>query len=135
MKMRSAEKVSQTFVVSDADGGRSQMILTFRKINPFEVNLTLNTDDDINWVFARDILRDGMKPGIIGGLSDVLAWSSPGDNKFYIRLSSPDGEATLTFRRSEIRQFVHAIYEITPRETEEINVDVVISRILMRGLS
>lgn len=104
--------------------------LVYNDVRPFEVRMNI---DDHHWVFARDLLRDGARyTDATAGLMDVQV-SNDGVNRLFVKLSSHQGEATLEFDLGEMRQFLAATRRLVPYSREEMNMDLVIAKILMRG--
>jgi len=110
-----------------------QVALVFYPRDPFEILMSLSYRvpdcsqhwGPIEWVFAVDLLRDGLhRPA---GLGDVQVW--PGEGVFlwpdagviFVRLSSPDqGAAVISLAAAPIRRFLAEIEEKVPPGTETI---------------
>lgn len=102
--------------------------LTYHDVNPFEVRLVVNDNEDCAWVFSRDILRDALRYHA-SGLGDVHCWHD-GGNKFFLKLSSPEGTSTLQFPAKRIAWFVREMYDVMPDGAEEVSFDVALVQIL-----
>jgi hypothetical protein len=99
--------------------------LTYSIAEPFAVSaLFRTTDGNINWVFARDLLENGLTESV--GEGDVVIWpahDADGDI-ICISLSSPGGNALLEADTGELRTFLDASYNIVGRGSESDYVDV-----------
>lgn len=101
--------------------------------DPFAVTTTFRTGEgDITWVFARDLLRDGLTESV--GEGDVAirpAHPSMGA-KVLITLSSPSGSAKLEGQRDDLRLFVNEMYSLVPEDEEwrYVKIDSVITELL-----
>jgi hypothetical protein len=99
--------------------------LTYSIAEPFAVSaLFRTTDGNINWVFARELLENGLTASV--GEGDVVIWpahDADGDI-ICISLSSPGGNALLEADTGELRTFLDASYNIIGRGSESEYVDV-----------
>ena len=99
--------------------------LTYSIAEPYAVSaLFRTTDGNINWVFARDLLENGLTESV--GEGDVVIWpahDADGDI-ICISLSSPGGNALLEADTGELRTFLDASYNIVGRGSESDYVDV-----------
>jgi len=82
----------------------------------FAVHLDLSIDDSpaVEWVFARDLLRDGLQEPT--GDGDIHVF--PEFGKVMIDLRSPHGTALLAADRPELVAFVRHMYKTVPEGTE-----------------
>ncbi|MFE4061553.1 SsgA family sporulation/cell division regulator [Streptomyces sp. NPDC059096] len=85
--------------------------LTYRVSDPYAVEARFRTDDqdETVWVFARDLLRDGLERK--SGLGDVAVWPDAGKHgrpRVFVRLSSPEGSALLSAAHADVRVFLEA---------------------------
>lgn len=86
---------------------------------PFAVTAVFHTGEgDVTWVFARDLLEDGLRAP--AGQGDVTLWPSRnGDSSVVcIALTSPSGSALLEAPRSDVRAFLDATLAVVPWGTE-----------------
>ena len=110
--------------------------LAYDANDPFAISATFRTGDgDITWVFARDLLRDGLTDAV--GEGDIVirpAHPSRGP-LVLLTLSSPSGSARLEGDRDQLRGFVTEVYEALPQgdEWQYIQVDRVINELLAEG--
>lgn len=71
------------------------------------------------WVFARDLLADGLHSQV--GEGDVVV--RPRHSGVHVTLRPPSGQVTLTFLRSEIAPFVDQMFHLVPRGREHVDLD------------
>jgi hypothetical protein len=112
--------------------------LEYRAEEPYAVFATFRTGmADIEWTFARDLIRDGLKRP--AGEGDVVMWTefSGPIPLFLVALNSPSGQALLEADAHLIEAFLNRTYDIVPAGTEsmEIDVDRWISQILGEGVN
>lgn len=118
---------------------RSVMVsasLDYAAHEPYSVRVTFRTTDgNVNWVFARDLLADGLRGP--AGSGDVTVWPSnnQGRDVMCLSLSSPSGQALLEVERAEIDQFLNRTIEVVPAGSEStlIDMDALIDRLLDDG--
>lgn len=100
---------------------------------PYELTATFETGDDaVTWVFARDLVRDGMTGP--SGLGDVVVWPSrgAGGEVVCLALSSPSGRALLEADRAALADFLRRTDEAVPpgSEPDHLDVDGLLSALL-----
>jgi hypothetical protein len=112
--------------------------LEYRAEEPYAVRATFRTGTaDIEWMFARDLLADGLlRPT---GEGDVVVWpehSGPAP-LVLLALNSPSGQAVLEADRAVVSAFLDRTWEIVPRGSEggAMDVDRWINAILGEGLT
>lgn len=108
-------------------------ILHYDAAEPYAVTATFRTaDGDITWLFARDLLADGLEH--LAGDGDVAVWPAhtQGVDRVSIALTSPDGQALLEADRPALLGFLHATYQVVPsgQESEHLDVDAAIAALL-----
>ena len=83
-------------------------VLAYDSSDPFAVTASFDTggDEPIVWVFARDLLLEGLQRP--AGQGDVTVWPSIEDDgeTIHVALSSPDGEAEFQALASQIERFL-----------------------------
>ncbi|MGW4698429.1 SsgA family sporulation/cell division regulator [Kitasatospora cineracea] len=84
---------------------------------PHEVRLTfhLGRPDEADWVFSRDLLRDGLEA--LSGQGDVKLWpaSCPCHGAtLHLALESPHGSALLEASRPQVRAWLERTYTVVP---------------------
>ena len=98
--------------------------------DPYAVRMAFHadTDEPVEWIFARELLSSGIEGR--EGLGDVVVWPStsaadgkPG-NVLNIELSSPFGQAQFEAPVREVRDFLRRTYEAVPEGQEAEHVDV-----------
>ncbi|MFE4177459.1 SsgA family sporulation/cell division regulator [Streptomyces sp. NPDC056909] len=85
--------------------------LTYRVSDPYAVEARFRADDqgETVWIFARDLLRDGLEGR--NGLGDVSVWPDAvkgARTRVFVRLSSPEGSALLSAAYADVRAFLEA---------------------------
>jgi len=99
--------------------------LDYSAHDPFAVSATFRTGEgDITWVFARDLLRDGLTD--MAGVGDIVI--RPGHPSrgpiVNITLSSPSGAAQIEGSRHDLAAFVHEIFTAVPEGSEWLYLDL-----------
>lgn len=96
--------------------------------DPYAVRMAFHvgTDEPIEWVFARDLLSEGL--ATCAGAGDVKIWPSAGeadDSLLNLQLSSPMGLARFQAPADEIAQFLRRTCELVQfgAEASEIDLD------------
>lgn len=123
-----------SFVVGDLGQGRMAGTLTYHPTDPYAVSLLLTSRDDAaTWVFARQLLADGVFN--LAGDGDVQIWpclSAEGEAVVLIELSSPDGVLLLEAPSRLVQGFVNAALAAVPAGTEgtHLDLDGVLTRLL-----
>jgi hypothetical protein len=105
--------------------------LTYSSRDPYAVQASFRTGGTtaVDWVFARDLLHDGL----IGpaGSGDVRVQpSEPG--RVQLELSSPSGHAVFTTCAHTLGEFLRRTYESVPPDTEYswLDFDVALNDLL-----
>ncbi len=79
----------------------------------------------VRWVFARDLLADGLFTPV--GDGDVQIWPSLDHRAqavVLIELCSPHGEALLQATAREVSEFLHRTFELVPPGAEDMGLDI-----------
>lgn len=101
-------------------------VLAYDSSDPFAVTASFDTGGDapIVWVFARDLLLEGLQRP--AGQGDVTVWPSIEDDgdTIHVALSSPDGEAEFQASASQIERFLARTFALVPIGEELHNIDV-----------
>ncbi|MFF7369807.1 SsgA family sporulation/cell division regulator [Streptomyces tricolor] len=98
-------------------GQRLAVRLVYRAADPYAVTAVFNhgTDDETEWLFARELLVGGLHES--AGIGDVIVWPSvdeaSGRQRVFIRLRSPEGTALLSAAREDIEAFLDASHPLT----------------------
>ena len=110
-----------TLITAAGDVDVQPIQLSYDPSDPYAVTLTIFTESgDVEWVFARDLLRDALSSTV--GQGDIQLRSDVG--AVIIDLSSPSGEAQLECARRSVEQFIAASYDAVPDGSESGFVDV-----------
>lgn len=106
--------------------------LLFEQADPFAVHMTFTTAPgrDVSWVFARDLLLDGLLRPV--GDGDVRIWPGPGgatsdgapQDVVFLELSSPSGRARFEASATTIARFLDQTLALVPSGAESSLVDV-----------
>ena len=92
---------------------------------PLSVRAAFNTGDGaVTWVFARDLLRDGLDHPV--GDGDVTCWpaTDAGERVLCISLRSPSGQALLEAPYEQVRDFLHRTFDVVPTGAESDFLDL-----------
>ncbi|MFF2145778.1 SsgA family sporulation/cell division regulator [Kitasatospora sp. NPDC058190] len=109
-------------------------LLSFRSYDPLAVRTVFHTDTDgqVSWVFARDLLAQGLRRP--SGQGDVQVW--PGavghEEVLNLALSSPEGTAWLRAPLHVVAEWLERTYRLVPagREAGGYDLDAELSRLL-----
>jgi len=100
--------------------------ISYAAADPYAVTVLFCTQDQsVQWVFARDLLADGLIEE--AGHGDVHVWPIADDSdarSVGVELDSPDGVVELTARRRDITRFLEATYRLVPRGAESAHLDI-----------
>ncbi len=137
-KRTAATRIVDTVVLEliDATGAATPLEteLSFDPSDPFAVTATFNTiSGPVRWTFGRDLLIGGLYEPT--GDGDVHVWPCLDDEArsvIIIELCSPDGEALVQARTSDITSFVERMTaSVAPgNEIDHIDLDGTIAAIL-----
>jgi hypothetical protein len=92
--------------------------------DPYAVSVAFQGPDEVvTWVFARDLLAEGLLAP--GGEGDVTVRPEFGPNGevLVIGLASPDGEAELEADADDVRDFLARTEQVLPRGQEHTVID------------
>ncbi|MFJ5925313.1 SsgA family sporulation/cell division regulator [Kitasatospora sp. NPDC092948] len=105
---------------------------------PYEVRLTFHADrpDEADWVFSRELLRDGLDS--LSGQGDVKLWPThcPCHGlTLHVALESPYGSALLEASRPQVKAWLDRTYRLVPdgQEVELLPSDEELARLLAEG--
>jgi hypothetical protein len=82
-------------------------------------------DEPIRWVFARDLISEGMDQRT--GDGDIVVWPTKGSDgapAVRFRLHSPHGDAVLEASADALEEFVAATWRLVPPGTEHRHLDI-----------
>lgn len=105
--------------------------LSYRADDPYAVTASFDVGagEPVRWVFARDLLDEGM----VGpaGDGDVIVSPEVEEGELVIRLHlrSPDGAAVLTARADDVLLFLGETYAMVPagRESDFLDIEALLS--------
>ena len=101
--------------------------LRYDAADPYAVEALFDTGGDtpVRWVFARELLAEGLARAV--GEGDVLvrpALDDRGSAAVHLVLASPDGRALLEAPAEEVRAFLSETYSLVGRGEESDHVDL-----------
>ena len=116
----------------------SRFELTYDSRDPYAVQASFRTGQGtaVDWVFARDLLADGLMAS--SGTGDVRVQPMPTDpTRIELELNSPSGHALLalfTTCAQTLGEFLDRTYEAVPPSTEYswLDFDHALSELLAR---
>ena len=125
--------VQLRLVVADADAVPLPVSLRYSAADPYAVSAVFSGDGmEVEWVFARDLLRQGLSTPI--GDGDVHVWPSWGTGRelLMISLTSPDGQAVLEAAAEDVRTFLDRTAAVVPdgQESSHLDLDTALTRLL-----
>ncbi len=125
--------VQLRLVVADADAVPLPVSLRYSAADPYAVRAVFSGDGmEVEWVFARDLLRTGLSTPI--GDGDVHVWPSWGTGRelVMISLTSPDGQAVLEASADDVRTFLDRTAVVVPdgEESLYLDLDAAVARLL-----
>jgi hypothetical protein len=112
-------------------GGPSLPVLAdlrYAADDPWAVRVAFQTGGDgdgvVEWMFARQLLTDGVAGTV--GEGDVRVWPALADGEHVINLAmaSPSGSALFEIDRDALIEFLQQTYLAVPTGTEEDVVDL-----------
>lgn len=121
-------------------GGPSLPVLAglhYQADDPWAVSVTFRTgadeDDKVEWMFARQLLSDGVHE--VAGEGDVRVWPSLADGERVVDLAmaSPSGSALFEIDRDVLVGFLQQTYLAVPTGSEEAVVDLDAELALLLG--
>lgn len=125
--------VELRLVVPEAESVPLPVTMHYSAADPYAVQASFAGEGvAVEWVFARDLLLDGLRRPC--GDGDVRVWPSragSGD-QVLIALSSPDGHAVLEADAGDLRAFLDRTVALVPpgRESEHLDMDAAIGALL-----
>jgi hypothetical protein len=100
--------------------------MSYEAVDPYAVHVSFHTGDTetVEWVFARQLLTDGVTRPV--GEGDVQVWPSHADGQpvVCLALSSPSGRALFEVALSELVEFLTKTYAAVPTGSESDFVDL-----------
>ena len=95
--------------------------------DPWAVRIVFQTGEDgegVEWLFARQLLTDGVARPV--GQGDVRVWPAPDrrDRVVHLAMASPSGAALFEIDREELLGFLQDTYRLVATGAEEQAVDL-----------
>jgi hypothetical protein len=107
------------------DGGKFPAQLRYRIVDPFAVVVRFDVGNGarVEWVFARELLEDGLRRP--AGIADVRVApiTHSGEGIIELALSSPGGQARIGLPRWAVRTFLRRVAGVVPVGTEAQHID------------
>ena len=106
---------------------------TYNAAEPFTIAVAFQSEDDVwvEWVFAREILVNGMTGS--AGIGDVRLRPrrTHGRTALQLEIESPEGHALLELDRESVQRFLEATIKLVPlgEESDYFDVDALIDEI------
>ena len=103
-------------LTSDPEPPMVRAALHYTTQEPFSVRLalSLNGEPAVQWVFARDLIVQGVR--LPAGHGDIQFY--PSSEGVVIELHSPDGDAHLLADRTRLTEFADAMESLVPKGRE-----------------
>ena len=109
-------------------------VLEYQPRDPYAVTAVLLTSDGpISWVFARDLLDEGLVHEVgDGDVQLAPVRDDDGHSRVQLRLSSPDGVAVMEASTDGVLEFLARSYGLVPpgSEIEFLDVDALVAALL-----
>ena len=120
-------------IAPDAPDVPVKVELTYNSRDPYAVQASFRTGHGtaVDWVFARDLLADGLIAS--AGSGDVRVQPMPSDpTRIELELTSPSGYALFTTCAHTLGEFLNRTYAAVPPSTEYswLDFDVALSELL-----
>jgi hypothetical protein len=97
---------------------------SYQAHEPFALTVAFGTDRSrwVEWVFARDLLIDGLTH--LAGEGDLSVQPGVADDTLALTVRSPSGTATFELDRVDTEAFLDATLALVPAGTESTYFDV-----------
>ena len=97
---------------------------TYDTTEPYALTVAFATDRGrwVEWVFARDLLIDGMTEP--SGDGDFRVAPDPDPSLLVLEIYAPSGSAAFTLERDDLSVFLDETLELVPAGTEAAHFDV-----------
>jgi hypothetical protein len=121
------------------DGGGSLPMpctLRYEVTDPFAVSATFrSTDGTVTWVFARDLLAEGLSAPAGEGDIRVSPVHALGRSLVRLELSSPAGHAVMEGPLAQVEAFLAMSFDVLPAgyEWQYLNFDTALAELLNGG--
>ncbi|GEL18880.1 SsgA family sporulation/cell division regulator [Pseudonocardia asaccharolytica] len=120
-------------IAPDAPVVPVEVELAYSSRDPYAVQASFRTggESSVNWVFARDLLADGLVAP--AGAGDVKVQPVPHDlGRIELELTSPSGHAVFTTCAARLAEFLDRTFEVVPAGSEYswLDFDAALSNLL-----
>ena len=128
-----ADRVHTQELVAQADDLPVRSRWTYDPTEPFTISVAFQTDEDVwvEWLFARDLLVNGLTGA--AGIGDVRLRPrrTSGRTALQLEIESPEGHALLEFEREAVQRFLEVTIKLVPlgEESDHFDVDGLIDEI------
>ncbi len=122
-----AAELGLRLVVPEHGGVPLTAGLYYRGDDPYAIRMAFHvgTEDPVEWIFARDLLAEGLD--CVAGDGDVRVWPSTAAHRdvLNLELSSPFGQAHFEAPLTAMTGFLLRTFEVVPagREGEFIDIE------------
>jgi hypothetical protein len=122
-----AAELGLRLVVPEHGGVPLTASLYYRGDDPYAIRMAFHvgTEDPVEWIFARDLLAEGLD--CVAGDGDVRVWPSTAAHRdvLNLELSSPFGQAHFEAPLTAMTGFLLRTFEVVPagREGEFIDIE------------
>ena len=129
-----AAELGLRLVVPEHGGVPLTASMYYRGDDPYAIRMAFHVgmDDPVEWIFARDLLAEGLDH--VSGDGDVRVWPSTAAHRdvLNLALSSPFGEAHFEAPLTALTGFLLRTFEVIPagREGEFIDIEGELNDIL-----
>jgi hypothetical protein len=107
--------------------------LSYTIEDPFAVSATFrSTEGSVTWVFARELLLDGLTAPVGEGDIRVYPLHAPTRSLVRLELSSPSGRAVMEAPMLQVERFLADTLQLLPRgfEWQYLNFDSALAELL-----
>lgn len=119
-------KLYVRFVVSEGRSVPLCMGLRYEAADPYAVRAVFHINDDntVEWVFARELLTEGLRRP--AGSGAVRVWPARGQERHTVRIAllSPSGEALFEAPAAAMESFLTRTCAAVPPGTESDHLDL-----------
>jgi hypothetical protein len=121
-----AAELGLRLVVPEHGGVPLTASLYYRGDDPYAIRMAFHvgTDDPVEWIFARDLLAEGLDG--VAGDGDVRVWPSTAAHRDVLNLvlSSPFGQAHFEAPLTALTGFLLRTFEVVPAGSEGEFIDI-----------
>ena len=118
---------------TNENGFFANSVISWSSDDPLVLSINFHGSNELTWFLSRDLFSDAIsdKEGRWHGEGDVKARMFPvtGGTGFRIILDTPYGYADLR-TEEDLRSFLAATYEKSPRNQEDLNLDEELDRLM-----